>query len=94
VDVGQDTAGRDGHAAEQLVELLIVANGQLHVVRCQKRQRQANPANAKPTQSQQEEQEGHTCTWRGMILAFLLSRAALPASSRISAHRYSRTAAR
>ena len=32
--------------------------------------------------------------WRGMILVFLLSRAALPASSRISAARYSRTAAR
>jgi hypothetical protein len=31
VDVGQDTAGRDGHAAEQLVELLVVADGQLHV---------------------------------------------------------------
>lgn len=32
--------------------------------------------------------------WRGMIRVFLLSRAALPANSRISAARYSRTAAR
>ena len=32
--------------------------------------------------------------WRGMILVFLLSRAALPANSRISAVRYSRTAAK
>ena len=32
--------------------------------------------------------------WRGTILLFLLSRAALPASSRISADRYSSTAAR
>lgn len=32
--------------------------------------------------------------WRGMIRRFLLSRAALPASSRISADRYSSTAAR
>ena len=31
---------------------------------------------------------------RGMILLFLLSLAALPASSRISAHKYSRTAVR
>jgi hypothetical protein len=31
VDVGQDAAGRDGHAAEELVELLVVADGQLHV---------------------------------------------------------------
>ncbi len=30
--------------------------------------------------------------WRGIILVFLLSRAAFPASSRISAARYSRTA--
>jgi hypothetical protein len=29
--------------------------------------------------------------WRGMIRVFLLSRAALPANSRISAERYSRT---
>lgn len=32
--------------------------------------------------------------WRGTIRCFLLSRAAFPASSRISAARYSRTAAR
>jgi hypothetical protein len=32
--------------------------------------------------------------WRGMIRVFLLSRAALPANSRISAARYSRTAAK
>ena len=31
VDVGEDTAGGDGHAAEQLVELLIVADGELDV---------------------------------------------------------------
>ena len=31
MDVGQDAAGRDGHAAEQLVELLVVADGQLDV---------------------------------------------------------------
>jgi hypothetical protein len=34
------------------------------------------------------------CKCRGMIRDFLLSRAALPANSRISAERYSRTAAR
>ena len=32
--------------------------------------------------------------WRGMILAFLLSRAAFPANSKISADKYSRTAAK
>ena len=31
MNVGQDAAGRDGHAAEQLVELLVVADGQLDV---------------------------------------------------------------
>jgi len=31
VDVGEDTAGSDGDAAEQLVELLIVADGELDV---------------------------------------------------------------
>ena len=31
-----------------------------------------------------------SCRWRGMILVFLLSRAAFPANSRISAARYSR----
>lgn len=35
-----------------------------------------------------------SCKWRGMIRAFLLSRAAFPASSRTSAERYSSTAAR
>ncbi|XP_070371550.1 histone H1.5 isoform X1 [Equus asinus] len=35
-----------------------------------------------------------SCRWRGMMRVFLLSRAALPASSRISAVRYSSTAAR
>ena len=32
-----------------------------------------------------------SCKWRGMMRDFLLSRAALPANSRISAARYSRT---
>ena len=31
VDVGEDTALGDGHAAEQLVQLLVVADGQLDV---------------------------------------------------------------
>jgi hypothetical protein len=31
VDVGQNTAGSDGHTAEELVELLVVADGQLDV---------------------------------------------------------------
>ena len=31
VDVGEHTTGGDGHAAEQLVELLVVADGQLDV---------------------------------------------------------------
>jgi len=31
VDVGQDTAGSDGHTAQQLGELVVVADGQLHV---------------------------------------------------------------
>ena len=31
VDVGEDTAGGDGHAAEELVELLVVADGKLDV---------------------------------------------------------------
>jgi len=35
-----------------------------------------------------------SCKWRGTIRCFLLSRAALPASSRISAARYSNTAAK
>ncbi|KAJ8034309.1 hypothetical protein HOLleu_21089 [Holothuria leucospilota] len=35
-----------------------------------------------------------SCRCLGMILVFLLSRAALPANSRISAARYSKTAAR
>jgi hypothetical protein len=33
MDVGQNTAGGDGHSSEQLVELLIVADGQLNVTR-------------------------------------------------------------
>ncbi len=57
------TVGVDGHAAEQLAELLIAAHSQLKVA-------------------------GHDT--RG----FLLSRAALPVSSRISAHTYPITAAR
>ncbi|CAH8504225.1 unnamed protein product [Schistosoma bovis] len=35
-----------------------------------------------------------SCKWRGMIRVFLLSRAALPANSRTSAAKYSRTAAK
>jgi hypothetical protein len=31
VDVGENTAGSDGHASEELVELLIVADGELDV---------------------------------------------------------------
>ena len=31
MDVGQNTAGSDGHTAEELVELLVVADGQLDV---------------------------------------------------------------
>ena len=31
MDVGEHTARSDGHRAEQLVELLVVAHGQLHV---------------------------------------------------------------
>lgn len=33
LDVGQDTSLRDGNAGQQLVELLVVANGQLQVSR-------------------------------------------------------------
>ena len=33
MDVGQHTAGRDRHAAEQLVELLVVAHCELQVAR-------------------------------------------------------------
>ena len=33
VDVGEDAAGRDGDASEELVELLVVAHGELHVTR-------------------------------------------------------------
>ena len=33
MDVGEDTTGGDGDAAEQLVELLIVADGELDVTR-------------------------------------------------------------
>ena len=33
VDVREDTAGRDGDAREELVELLVVAHGELHVAR-------------------------------------------------------------
>ena len=31
MDVGEDTAGGDGHTSEELVELLVVADGELHV---------------------------------------------------------------
>jgi hypothetical protein len=31
VDVGQHTAGSDGHSSEQLIELLVVADGKLDV---------------------------------------------------------------
>ena len=31
MDVGEDTAGRDGDAAEELVELFVVADGELEV---------------------------------------------------------------
>ena len=33
MDVGEDTAGRDGDAAEELVELFVVADGELDVAR-------------------------------------------------------------
>lgn len=33
LDVGQDTSLRDGNAGQQLVELFVVANGQLQVSR-------------------------------------------------------------
>ena len=33
VDVGEHAAGSDGHAAEELVELLVVAHSELHVAR-------------------------------------------------------------
>ena len=33
MDVGQDTTLRDGDVAEQLVQLLIVANGELEMTR-------------------------------------------------------------
>ena len=33
VDVGEDTAGGDRHAAEELVELLVVADGELNTCR-------------------------------------------------------------
>ena len=33
LDVGQDTALGDGHAGHQLVQLVVVADGQLHVAR-------------------------------------------------------------
>ncbi|KAK1328812.1 hypothetical protein QTO34_010981 [Cnephaeus nilssonii] len=62
LDVGQHAALRDGHLAQQLVELLVVADGQLQVARDDAR--------------------------------LLVVAAALPASSRISAVRYSSTAAR
>ena len=34
MDVGEDTAGRDGDAAEELVELFVVADGELKVTGC------------------------------------------------------------
>ena len=34
MDVGEDTAGRDGDAAEELVELFVVADGELEVAGC------------------------------------------------------------
>ena len=33
MDVGEDAAGRDGDAAQELVKLLVVAHRQLHVPR-------------------------------------------------------------
>ena len=33
VDVGEHAAGRDGNASQELVELLVVAHGKLHVAR-------------------------------------------------------------
>ena len=62
MDVREDTARGDGDAAEELVELLVVADG---------------------------EDQG-----RGVTRFFLLSRHALPASSRTSAAMYSMTAVR
>jgi len=75
----------DAHVRQEPVELLVIANGQLDVAgqepllpESRFRARQLRP-------SDREKGKRSTC---------LLSRAALPASSRISAARYSSTAAR
>ena len=62
MDVGKDTARGDGDISEQLVQLLVILDGEGEVTR-------------------------HNAS-------MFVSQAALPASSRISAQRYSRTAAR
>jgi hypothetical protein len=83
VDVRYDAARRDRHAAEQLVQLLVVAHRQLNVAwHLETRREMSNEmSNTTPQQIK--------LTMR----CFLLSRDALPASSRISAAKYSITAA-
>ena len=80
LDVGQDATLSNGNASEELVQLFVV------------------PAwySARVTEEALNIAQAYliaSCKCLGMILVFLLSLAAFPASSRISAARYSITAA-
>jgi hypothetical protein len=86
VDVGEDTTLRDDDVTEKAVELLVVTDGELKVT--------GNDAGllvvavGRKGQVSNGKKKGET-TKKSET-----NRAALPASSRISAARYSRTAAR
>ena len=77
LDVRKDSSLGDGYTSQELVELLVITNSQLKIKSYQKF----------------ASYKLQTCRCLGIILDFLLSRAAFPASSRISAARYSITAA-
>ena len=79
VNVGQNTTLCDGDVTQKLVQLLVITYEALDDPKMNGRPQNLRIAN---------------CKWRGIMRVFLLSRAALPANSRISAARYSRTAAR
>jgi len=117
VDVGEHAAGRDGDGAEQLGELLVVADGELDVAghdaallflgtprqqksNFQTKRQGIQGCDTENLQGSSRSQLVKTCTNVRVDRQTqeghptLLSRLALPASSRTSAHRYSSTAAR
>jgi hypothetical protein len=84
MDVGEDTTLRDDDLAEEAVELLVVADGELKVT--------GDDAGLLVVAVEGEVKVSFERRKRGKEVKTY--RAALPASSRISAARYSRTAAR